>query len=79
MIVLEGIYDAFLARLVEAAQGLKVGPADDPETARRPGHRRRGPRARSSTTIEIARQEGRVVLDGDVGALAERGLLRRPA
>ena len=32
VIVLEGVYDAFLARLVEAARALPVGPADDPET-----------------------------------------------
>ena len=32
VIVLEGIYEAFLARLVEAARAVKVGPADDPET-----------------------------------------------
>jgi RHH-type proline utilization regulon transcriptional repressor/proline dehydrogenase/delta 1-pyrroline-5-carboxylate dehydrogenase len=31
-IVLEGIYDAFLARLVEAARAIKIGPAADSET-----------------------------------------------
>ena len=32
VIVLEGTHDAFLARLVEAARAVKIGPADDPET-----------------------------------------------
>ena len=32
VIVLDGVYDAFLARLVEAAHALTVGPADDPDT-----------------------------------------------
>ena len=32
VIVLEGIHDAFLARLVEAARAVKIGPADQPET-----------------------------------------------
>ena len=32
VIVIEATYDAFLARLIEAARSVKVGPADDPET-----------------------------------------------
>ena len=32
VIVLEGIHDAFLARLVEAARAVKIGPAEQPET-----------------------------------------------
>ena len=32
VIVLEGAYDAFLSRLVEAARAIKIGPAADPET-----------------------------------------------
>src|SRR6185437_15992687 len=32
-IVLDGIYETFLNRLVEAARALPVGPADDPDTA----------------------------------------------
>jgi RHH-type proline utilization regulon transcriptional repressor/proline dehydrogenase/delta 1-pyrroline-5-carboxylate dehydrogenase len=71
-IVLEGIYDAFLARLIEATRAVPIGPAEDPETIV-------GPlidadaRDRVKRYIEIARQEGRIVLEMDVGALAERG------
>ena len=32
-IVLADVYDAFLARLVEATRSLKIGPADDPATS----------------------------------------------
>ena len=32
VIVLNSIYDAFLARLIEAARSLKIGPAEDPGT-----------------------------------------------
>ena len=78
VIVLEGVHDAFLARLVEAAQAVTVGPADDPETlvgpvidadARRPDPEyradRREPRAGSS-------------VEADVGALAEQGYFVGP-
>ena len=44
-IVLAENHDAFLARLVEAARAVKIGPADDPETLGRPGDRRPGTRA----------------------------------
>ncbi|MCO6455691.1 MAG: proline dehydrogenase family protein [Pirellulaceae bacterium] len=71
-IVLRGVYDAFLPRLVAAARSLKVGPAQDPET-------QVGPlidaaaRDKVFDYIELGRQEGREVLATDIGPLASRG------
>src|SRR5205814_6999179 len=33
VVVLDGVHDAFVARLVDAARALPVGPAEDPDTA----------------------------------------------
>ena len=71
-IVLDAVHDAFLTRLVEAARALPVGPADDPETAIGPVIDPRA-RARIEEFKQRARSEGEVVLDVDVGPLAERG------
>ena len=64
VIVLEGIYDAFLARLVEAARAVKVGPADDPETLVGPVIDADA-RRRILDYQRIAATEGRVVFQGD--------------
>jgi RHH-type proline utilization regulon transcriptional repressor/proline dehydrogenase/delta 1-pyrroline-5-carboxylate dehydrogenase len=72
VIVLEGVHDAFLARLVEAAKTLPVGPADDPDTVI-------GPlidadaRKRVQEYARLAASEGRIVLEGEVAGLADRG------
>jgi RHH-type proline utilization regulon transcriptional repressor/proline dehydrogenase/delta 1-pyrroline-5-carboxylate dehydrogenase len=72
VIVLDGVYETFLARLVEAARTLPVGPADDPDTVI-------GPvidlpaRERIEQFKRRAAEEGDVVLDVDVGPLAQRG------
>src|SRR4051812_6510813 len=71
-IVLEGVHDAFLARLVEAARALPVGPADDPETAVGPVIDARA-RERIEGYRRLAATEGRVVLSVDVGPQADRG------
>ena len=77
VIVLEGIYDAFLARLVEAARAVKVGPADDPETAGRPGDRRR--RAAAHPRIPADRRDrGPRGLPGGCGPLADQGYFVGP-
>jgi RHH-type proline utilization regulon transcriptional repressor/proline dehydrogenase/delta 1-pyrroline-5-carboxylate dehydrogenase len=71
-IVLDGIYDAFVARLAEATKALRVGPADDPDT-------NVGPvidadaRRRIEAYQCLARTEGRVVAKIDVGDLAGKG------
>ena len=72
VIVLESIYDIFLGRLVEAAKTLPVGQADDPDTVV-------GPlidadaRRRVEEYAEMAKEEGRVVLQVDPGELASSG------
>jgi RHH-type transcriptional regulator, proline utilization regulon repressor / proline dehydrogenase / delta 1-pyrroline-5-carboxylate dehydrogenase len=71
-VVLDGVYDAFLARLVEAAKALPVGPADDPDTAVGPVIDARA-RDRIEEYKRIAAEEGEVVLSVDVGHLAGRG------
>lgn len=71
-IVLDGVYDVFLERLVEAAKTLTVGPADDPDTVVN-AVIDRDARDRILEYIRIGEQEGRVVLKVDVGQLAERG------
>ena len=77
VIVLEGIYDAFLARLVEAARAVKIGPADDPETLVGPVIDAEA-RKRINDYRQVAMQEGRVVLDADVGELADVGTFVGP-
>ena len=73
------LYDAFLARLVEATRSLKVAPAEDPGCARRPGHRRRGPAAHPATPSRRARARAGSSTPATSGPLARRRLLRRPA
>jgi RHH-type proline utilization regulon transcriptional repressor/proline dehydrogenase/delta 1-pyrroline-5-carboxylate dehydrogenase len=72
VIVLDGIHDAFVARLVEAARAVKVGPADDPETLVSPVIDAEA-RERIESYQRIAACEGRVVFRGEAGSLAGRG------
>jgi RHH-type proline utilization regulon transcriptional repressor/proline dehydrogenase/delta 1-pyrroline-5-carboxylate dehydrogenase len=72
VIVFSSIYDAFLARLVEATRSLNIGPAEDP-------HAFVGPvidneaRQRIERTIAAGKSQGRLVYGGDVSALAGEG------
>ncbi len=76
-IVVGGVYDAFLSRLVEAARSLKIGPAEDPSS-------RMGPVIdaeafkRIHQYIELGRREARETLAMDVGRLADRGYFIGP-
>jgi RHH-type proline utilization regulon transcriptional repressor/proline dehydrogenase/delta 1-pyrroline-5-carboxylate dehydrogenase len=72
VIVLDGIYDAFLSRLVEAARAVKVGPADDPETEVGPVIDADA-RRRIVEYQRLAAAEGRVVYQADAGPLADQG------
>jgi RHH-type proline utilization regulon transcriptional repressor/proline dehydrogenase/delta 1-pyrroline-5-carboxylate dehydrogenase len=71
-ILLDGIHDAFLARLVEATRSLKIAPAEDPGCSV-------GPlidadaRRRVLDYIEKGKAEARLVCAADVGPLAEEG------
>jgi RHH-type proline utilization regulon transcriptional repressor/proline dehydrogenase/delta 1-pyrroline-5-carboxylate dehydrogenase len=72
VIVPESIHDVFLARLVEAARALTVGPADDPDTVVGPVIDPRA-RQRIEDYVRIAASEGEIVLATDVGPLSARG------
>jgi RHH-type proline utilization regulon transcriptional repressor/proline dehydrogenase/delta 1-pyrroline-5-carboxylate dehydrogenase len=71
-IVLDEVYDAFLARLVDATKSLKVGPAEDPGTSVGPVIDEESFR-RIQEYIEIGKQEGRLALAVDPGPLAAEG------
>ncbi len=71
-IVLAGVYDVFLSRLVEATRSLRVGPAEDPTTSIGPVI---DEEARTKILDWIARgkKSGREMLAVDVGHLAKQG------
>jgi RHH-type proline utilization regulon transcriptional repressor/proline dehydrogenase/delta 1-pyrroline-5-carboxylate dehydrogenase len=77
VIVLARIYDAFLARLVEAARAVKVGPADDPETEVGPVIDADA-RKRILEYQQIAATEGRVVFHAEPGPLVDQGYFVGP-
>jgi RHH-type proline utilization regulon transcriptional repressor/proline dehydrogenase/delta 1-pyrroline-5-carboxylate dehydrogenase len=77
VVVLAGIYDQFLARLVEAAKTCRVGPAADPGTDIGPVIDADAS-ANIHRYIEIGRTEGREVLAVDVGELAKTGYFVGP-
>jgi RHH-type proline utilization regulon transcriptional repressor/proline dehydrogenase/delta 1-pyrroline-5-carboxylate dehydrogenase len=77
VIALEGIYDAFLTRLVEAARAVKVGPAHDPETLVGPVIDADA-RRRILEYQRLAATEGRVVFQADPGPIADQGYFVGP-
>src|SRR5262249_16022347 len=76
-IVLVGIYDSFLNRLVEAARAVKVGPADDPETLVGPVIDADA-RRRILDYPQTPASPGPVVYQADPGALASQGYFVGP-
>jgi len=72
VVVVEGVYDAFVARLTEAARSIVVGPPEDPETFFGPIIDAEA-KARILRYGALARREGWVVFAGDVGSLADQG------
>jgi RHH-type proline utilization regulon transcriptional repressor/proline dehydrogenase/delta 1-pyrroline-5-carboxylate dehydrogenase len=76
-IVLQGVYDQFLPRLVEATRSLKIAPAEDPGC-------RVGPvideeaLQRITRYIEAGRREATLALAIDVGPLADEGFYIGP-
>jgi len=77
VIVLEGIYEQFVPRLVEATRSLKVAPAEDPGCAVGPVIDEDAYR-RILDAIEKGKQEGRLLFAGDVGALKDEGYYIAP-
>jgi len=78
LIVHGGIHDRFLERLVEAARAVIVGPAEQPDTVLGPVIDQES-RERILGYIERGRREGRLVYQGDVSDLAQRGYFVPPA
>jgi RHH-type proline utilization regulon transcriptional repressor/proline dehydrogenase/delta 1-pyrroline-5-carboxylate dehydrogenase len=72
VIVLEDAYEEFLARLIEAAKSLKVGPAEDPATDIGPVIDEDSA-GRIQKFIEIGETEGRLVLGEVNPELAAKG------
>jgi RHH-type proline utilization regulon transcriptional repressor/proline dehydrogenase/delta 1-pyrroline-5-carboxylate dehydrogenase len=77
VIVLAGVYDTFLARLVEATRSLTVGPAEDPATSVGPVIDQES-FDRIHGYIELGRKTAREVLAIDVGRLADEGFYIGP-
>ncbi|HWC90818.1 MAG TPA: aldehyde dehydrogenase family protein, partial [Pirellulales bacterium] len=71
-IVLPGVYDQFVERIVEASRSLKVGPAEDPATSVGPVIDQES-LERVLQYVELGRREARVALAVEVGALADEG------
>jgi RHH-type proline utilization regulon transcriptional repressor/proline dehydrogenase/delta 1-pyrroline-5-carboxylate dehydrogenase len=76
-VVLEPIYDQFLARLVEAARSLKIAPAEDPGCGVGPVIDMEA-RDRILAMIAKGKTESKLVYAGDVGPLAEQGAFVGP-
>ena len=76
-IVLEGIYDQFLNRLIEATKSLTVSPAEEPGCSLGPVIDAEA-RDRIVRTIEAGQQLGRLAFRYDVGALANQGYFVGP-
>jgi RHH-type proline utilization regulon transcriptional repressor/proline dehydrogenase/delta 1-pyrroline-5-carboxylate dehydrogenase len=71
-IVLEGLYDQFLARLIEATRSLTVAPAENPGASLGPVIDAEA-RDRILRTIEQGKQEARLAFQYDLGPLATEG------
>jgi RHH-type proline utilization regulon transcriptional repressor/proline dehydrogenase/delta 1-pyrroline-5-carboxylate dehydrogenase len=76
-IVLDGIYDQFLNRLVEATKSLNVCPADEAGCAVGPVIDADA-RDRILKAIETGKKEARLAHQTDIGALAEQGYFVGP-
>ena len=76
-IVLAPLYDQFMARLVEMAKSLKVGPAEDPTFAMGPVIDDEA-RQRILSYIAKGKQESKLAFAGSLGNLAEEGYFVAP-
>src|SRR5439155_18821404 len=70
VIVLDAVHDPFLARLVEAAKSLRIGPPEDPGNYLGPVIDATAQR-RIREMIEVGKQEARLVLETDVSHLGD--------
>ncbi len=76
-IVLESVYDKYLEILTEKTMQITIGPAEDPEAFFGPLINEAA-RKKVLRYIETGKQEGRLVLQRDVGSLAEEGYFVGP-
>jgi RHH-type proline utilization regulon transcriptional repressor/proline dehydrogenase/delta 1-pyrroline-5-carboxylate dehydrogenase len=77
VIVLESLYEPFLARLVEATRSLKIAPAEDPGCVIGPVIDAEA-RTRILEYVEKGKREARLVYAGDSGLLAAEGFYVGP-
>ncbi|MBN9518471.1 aldehyde dehydrogenase family protein, partial [bacterium] len=76
-IVLDDIYDQFLARLVEATRSMTVAPADQPGASLGPVIDAEA-RDRIRTAVERGKTEARLAYEADLGPLADQGYYAGP-
>ncbi|HJZ89408.1 MAG TPA: L-glutamate gamma-semialdehyde dehydrogenase [Gemmataceae bacterium] len=76
-IVLEPVYDAFLARLIETTKSLVVGPAESPGSTIGPVIDADA-QSRIEKMIETGKREARLAYAGDLGALENEGFYVAP-
>ncbi len=76
-IVLAGIYDQFLARVVEATKSLTVSPAEDPGCSLGPVIDAES-RDRIKKFVETGKKEAKLAVQLDLGSLAEEGYFVGP-
>src|SRR5207248_5000636 len=76
-IVLEGLYDTLVTRVVEATRSLKLAPADEPGCAVGPLIDAEA-RERVLRYIDKGKSECRLAFAGDAGSLAQQGYFVAP-
>jgi RHH-type proline utilization regulon transcriptional repressor/proline dehydrogenase/delta 1-pyrroline-5-carboxylate dehydrogenase len=76
-IVLEPVYDAFLARLIAATRSLTIAPAEEPGCAVGPVIDT-GAKSKIEEMIETGKKEARLAYAGDLGALKGEGYYIAP-
>jgi RHH-type transcriptional regulator, proline utilization regulon repressor / proline dehydrogenase / delta 1-pyrroline-5-carboxylate dehydrogenase len=76
-IVLEPVYDAFLARLIEATKSLTIAPAEEPGCAVGPVIDDKA-KARIEEMIESGKREARLAYAGELGRLKDEGYYIAP-
>jgi RHH-type proline utilization regulon transcriptional repressor/proline dehydrogenase/delta 1-pyrroline-5-carboxylate dehydrogenase len=77
LIVLDGVYDALMDRLREAAESIPIGPADAPATITGPVIDAEA-RKRVNDYIDLAGTEGRVLLQAALPAECKEGFFVAP-
>ncbi len=77
VVALAGVYDALLARLVQAVASLKIAPAEDPSCGVGPVIDTQA-FERIRAAIERGKRDARLVFAGDAGSLAAEGFFVAP-